>query len=237
MPSDFTATSSSRKRERRGRGELVLVLVVVGLRLALGDADLAGHLDLLHLVDHHLLLEVLAQLLDGDAFLLEGGVELLVGFELVLLADVLEHALELLVGDLVAELLAALEQQQFVDGVHQDVGRDRRNRLLQLLVGHLLRALAKRRDLAVLELGLGDDLAVHLDQDLLDDLDLAADRGRGGRGGAWAAGGWRRAEPAGPVLRGAGGWRPARRRCEAVALAVLRRARRRRRGEEHGKTR
>ena len=34
----------------------------------------------------------------------------------------------------------------------------------------LLAALAQRRDLPRLEVGLGEDLAVHLDQDLLDDL-------------------------------------------------------------------
>ena len=34
----------------------------------------------------------------------------------------------------------------------------------------LLAHLAERRDLAVLEVGLGEDLAVHLDEDLLDDF-------------------------------------------------------------------
>ena len=174
---------------------------------------------------------------DGDAFLLERGVELLVGLELVLLADVLEHALELLVGHLVAELLAALEQQHLVDGVHQEVGRDFRDGLLQLLVGHLLRALAQRRDLARLELGLGDDLAVHLDQDLLEDLDRAGrGRGRCGRGRAAEPGRTRRRRPAARRAAAAGPAAPAARAASAgpaaggapAPRAARRRTRRRR---------
>ena len=54
--------------------------------------------------------------------------------------------------------------------------RDLVERLAQLRVARvalqidLLAHLPQRRDLPLLEIGLGEDLAVHLDEDLLDDL-------------------------------------------------------------------
>jgi hypothetical protein len=84
----------------------------------------------------------------------------------------------------VAELLAALDHQHLVDGVDDDGGRHfgkgcpQRGVAIGPQVGILL---AQRRDLARFELGLGDDLAVHLHQDLLDDVHLPFDsRGSGG---------------------------------------------------------
>ena len=87
----------------------------------------------------------------------------------------------------VAELLAALHEQQLVDGVDHDLRRDLVERLPQLRVGRialqidLLARLPQRRDLALLELGLGEDLAVHLHEDLLDDLGAAPATARSAR--------------------------------------------------------
>ena len=64
----------------------------------------------------HLALEYSAQVAHRHALLLERRLELLVGLDLVLRLDVVEDALELLVAQLVAELLAALDQQHLVDG-------------------------------------------------------------------------------------------------------------------------
>ena len=72
---------------------------------------------LLHLADEHLPLELLAQVGHRHAFLLQRRLELRVVLELVLLLDVLDDALELLVAQRVAQLAAALHQQQLVDGV------------------------------------------------------------------------------------------------------------------------
>ena len=69
------------------------------------------------------------------AFLLQRRLELLLGFDLVFFLDVLDDAAELLGAERVAELAAALDEQQLVDGVDDDVGRDLDERLLQLGVG------------------------------------------------------------------------------------------------------
>ena len=77
----------------------------------------------------------------------------------------------------VAELFAALHHQHFVDGVDDHLRRDFRERLLQrrVAVGPQVRVLLPERgDLPLLEIGLGDDLAVHLDEHLLDDVGAAA---------------------------------------------------------------
>ena len=92
--------------------------------------------------------------------------------------------LNCVVAELVAELFAALDEQHLVDRVDHDLRRDLVERLAQLdVVGialqvDLLALLAQRGDLALLEIGLGEDLAVHLHENLLDDF--AA--GRGDRG-------------------------------------------------------
>ncbi len=81
---------------------------------------------------------------------------------------------ELLVAHRPAQLAASLHQQQLVDGRQDQVGRDFRHRLAQLGAGrrHVpqLGPVAQLGHLPLLELGLGDDVAVHLDQDLLEDL-------------------------------------------------------------------
>ena len=120
---------------------------------------------------------LLPQLGQRHAFLLQRRRELLLVLELVLLADVGDDLRELLVGEREAQLLAALQQQHLVDRVDEDLRRHLGERLLQLVV--VLRVARVRlpcssgadgRDLPLLELGLGEDLAVHLHEHLLDDL-------------------------------------------------------------------
>ena len=60
--------------------------------------------------------QVLGDAID-ELLLLQRGKELLFVLELVLLADVGDDLRELLVGEREAQLLAALQEQQFVDGV------------------------------------------------------------------------------------------------------------------------
>ena len=64
--------------------------------------------------------------------------------------------------------------QQLVDGVDQQLRRDLGDRLLQFLVvlERIRRdfAIAERGNLPFFELALGDDVAVHLDQNLLQNL-------------------------------------------------------------------
>ena len=82
-------------------------------------------------------------------------------------------ALELLVAQLVAEFRAPLHQQQLVDGVDDELRRDLRrapSSAPRRFRAHRRCAGAERRDLALFELGLREDLAVHLHEDLLDDL-------------------------------------------------------------------
>ena len=91
--------------------------------------------------------------------------------------------------ELVALLLAELQQQQLVDRLDEDPRRDLGEHLLQLLVvlqrlgvDVLVHPLAERGDLPGLELGLGDDVAVHLHQHLLDDLGAERDGERSEHG-------------------------------------------------------
>ena len=113
------------------------------------------------------------------AFGLERLLQRLVGFDLVFFLDVFDDALELLGRHRVAELLAALDHQHLVDGFDDDLRRDIGEGLLQrrVAIGAQVRLLLpKRRDLPLLEVGLGDDLAVHLDQDLLEDIGMPSTR-------------------------------------------------------------
>ena len=112
--------------------------------------------------------------------------ELLLVLELVLLADVGDDLRELLVGEREAQLLAALQEQQFVDGVAEHLRRHLVEHLAELGVALDILELdvavlgADGGDLALLEVGLGEDFAVHLHEDLFDDL--GAERQGGGRG-------------------------------------------------------
>ncbi len=160
------------------------MLLEIGARLLLRDADALEHVLLLHLLDHHLLLEHLPQAVERHAFLRERRLELLVGVEVVLLADVLDDAVELIVAHLQPELAPALHHQHLVDGVDDHARRDlaehRRERLVaaQRIRVEIGPGLPQGGHLQLLEVGHRDDLAVHLDEHLLDD-DL-----RPGGGGA-----------------------------------------------------
>ena len=161
------------QRDLRGGGEFVPVAVVVGLHLGVGDLQLLHDLALLHLLDEHGPLQLPAQIGHRHAFLLQRRLQGLVGFDLVFLLDVLDDAVELFGAHGEPELPAALHHQQLVHGIDDHGGRDFRQRALQggIAVGAEVGvALAQGRDLARLEIGLGDDLAVHLHEHLLDDL-------------------------------------------------------------------
>ena len=80
------------------------------------------------------------------------------------------------VAQRVAELLAALHDEHLVDRVDHDLRRDLVERLAELGVVRValqvdrLPLLAERGNLTLFEIGLGEDLAVHLHENLLDDL-------------------------------------------------------------------
>ena len=82
------------------------------------------------------------------------------------------------------ELFAALRQQHFVDDVDHDLRRDLVEGLPELFVlGIVLRIdllalLAQHGNLALLEIALGEDVAVHLDENLFEDLGAGSDGDR-----------------------------------------------------------
>ena len=159
--------------------------VVVLLRLVVCDADLGEHLVLLHALHDHRALEIAPQVDHRHVLGLERGLELLFALDLVFLPDVLDDALELLVAQLIAELLAALDDHHLVDRIHHDLRRDLVEHFPQLCVRGIalqierLALLPERGDLTLLEVALGEDFAVHLDEDLLDDV--GPQRRRGGQ--------------------------------------------------------
>src|SRR6185369_7276190 len=99
-------------------------------------------------------------------------------------------ALEILVGHDVAEFAATLDEQQFVDRTQNQLRRAFGNRLLQLRAvgGDVLQfgALPEKFDLHPLEIALGHNVPVHLDEDLLENFAMERNREtesreRGGR--------------------------------------------------------
>ena len=109
-------------------------------------------------------------------FALQRSLKLLLVLDLVFFLDVVNDAAELFVAQRVAKLAAALHDDHLVDDVDHDLRRDFVQRLAQLLVGRigleidLLPALPQHLDLPLLEIGLGEYLAVHFDENLLDDF-------------------------------------------------------------------
>jgi hypothetical protein len=144
------------------------------VRLVFRNADLRHHLGLLHTRLEHVLLELPPQVRERHPFLFERLLELFVGVDVVVLLDVVEDALELFVGHDVAELAATLDEQELVDGAENQLRRAFRNCFLQFgaVGGNVLKlgTLPQKFDLHALEIALGDDVPVHLDQDLLDNL-------------------------------------------------------------------
>ena len=118
--------------------------------------------------DQHLLLERLAQLGERHALLLQRRLEGLVGVELVLLADVADDAVELLVGELVAQLLA-----RWVSSISSIASATISGVTSSIAFFNAASSAGWRSfgahglHLPLLEVGLGEDLAVHLHEDLL----------------------------------------------------------------------
>src|SRR5690606_619684 len=140
------------------------------------DRHAGSDLAALYTLNEELLLELLAQLFPGDAFLLERALESRV-VEPVALLDVVEGGLKLLVGERDAQLTRLLHQEQFVDGLDEQVGRNLLYLLLERLVGIRLHG-THRVDLLLGELRLREDLAVDADQHALDDRRPAGGRHR-----------------------------------------------------------
>ena len=91
-------------------------------------------------------------------------------FEIVLRFQIVNDLCELFVGKLPSQFLAPLHYQQLVDGS----GDHRRGHLghnaCQFRIIRWLKIpIADLGDLSTLQVGLGDDLPVHLHEDLLDD--------------------------------------------------------------------
>ena len=88
--------------------------------------------------------------------------------------------MELLVPERVPELATALHEKQLVDGVDDDPRGDFDKGFLQVGVGggaEIGIALPERRDLTLLQLGFRQDVAVYLDENLLDDIRLRGQTG------------------------------------------------------------
>ena len=106
--------------------------------------------------------------------------ELLVVLDLVLFLEIVEDAGELFVAETIAKLLAALHEEHFVDDADHQLGRHLIEHLPQLGVVEVgvgrvepLPHLAERSNLPHLQVGLREQLAVHPDEDLLDDFGAA----------------------------------------------------------------
>ncbi len=162
------------ERHCRRFDELLRVGLIVLTCLFLGNLQLAAELFVLHLLEQELLFDVAADVADRHAFLLERGLELLVVLEPLVFPHRRQPAVELLVAQVQTLFAAQLDDQQLVDGVDQQLRRDLGDRLLQFLVvlERFRRdfAIAERGNLPFFELALGDDVAVHLDQNLLQNL-------------------------------------------------------------------
>ena len=81
-----------------GLRELVLVSVVVGLFLGLGDLQMTAYLVADDLLGKNAVLDVGLEVLEGDALLTGGLLEVFHGVQVVLLADLVEPADDLGVG-------------------------------------------------------------------------------------------------------------------------------------------
>src|SRR5262249_34603521 len=105
--------------------------------------------------------------------------------DLVFLLDAVDRVLELIVAELVTELPAPLDNQHLVNDANDQLGSDFVKRLAKLSLAlvalqvKLLAPLTERGDLARLEIGLREDLPIHLDQYLLDDVGASNRRRHG----------------------------------------------------------
>ncbi len=151
--------------------------IVIGTRLFLGHRDLVDDLVLLNALPDHLLLQVFPEIVERQPFLFQRRLELRFVLELVLRANIVEHLLELRVAKRVAQLLPALDDEHLVHRFDQRNRRDLVERFPKLYVVWIVLEIdplplrfAQPRDLPVFEIGLREDLAIDLDEDLLDDF-------------------------------------------------------------------
>jgi hypothetical protein len=146
------------------------MLRVVLARFLFGDGQLGADLLPLDLLDQHLALQLLAQIVHGHVLGRQRLLELLVVLKALLLADVGDDGLELVVAEVQAELPAALRQQQLVDaltricGVNSESAFFRVSSFFSASGSTCLPASAgaKRRRPAAPRAGLRDDVAVDL---------------------------------------------------------------------------
>jgi hypothetical protein len=166
------------QHDRGGLGELLRVAGIVLTRLFFCDVQFGADLLSLNLLDEHLALQRLAQVVHRHVFLRQRGLELRVVLEFLFLPDVGDDRLELIVAKAKAQLAPALQEEQLVDRIHNQLRGDLGELLFQRLVVFQRRGvdllplhlLAQHGDLPLLELGFRDDVAVHLDEDLLEDV-------------------------------------------------------------------
>ena len=145
------------------------------MRASSGHGDASQHLVLLDALHEHLPLEISPEIRHRHVFLLERGLELLLGLDLVVLLDVRENALELLLAQLVPELLPSLHHEHFIDDGHDEIRCHLVEHLAELRIGRialqidlLAELLPKGGDLTRLEVAFRENLAVYLHQNLLD---------------------------------------------------------------------
>ena len=126
-------------------------------------------LHLLHLPDEHLPFDEPSKIVECEPLLLVDDLgQLFVGLEVVLFPQVVKELAELIIRELESQLLAALGEEHLVDGAGDHSRCNLGEHLVQLGVcPRLVAPPADRGDLAVLEIGLGEDLAVDLDDDSL----------------------------------------------------------------------
>ena len=139
------------KRHGGRLGELVLVRQVVLPRLFFGDGQLRADLVALHLLTRNCFSTFLRRSSIDIPSCASAAWNFWSSVEVLLLAEVVEPSLELLVAQVIALLLAHLEQEQLVDRIDEQLRRDLVERLLQLgvVVDHLgLRSTPSRARIA-----------------------------------------------------------------------------------------
>ena len=148
--------------------------VVEGLGFLIRDADFVENLCALDLLNEHLPLEIPPQIRHRQPFLFQCLLKLRLVLKVVRRLDVFENLSELLIAERKTRLAPSLDQQEFVYGRENQIGREFGDGLLQVRTRRRrirqFRALAEFSHLTGFEFRLCDDFAIHLDQDLLQDL-------------------------------------------------------------------
>ena len=165
------------QRDRGRRRELRQMRVVIGARFLFGHRHLVHDLVLLDPLPDHLRSQIPAQIGQRQPSCLSAASKCFLVLELVLGPDVLEDGRELRVAEGVAELLAALHDEHLVHASTRMAGVISIEHLSKLRVVRvalqidlLTLHVAEPGDLPIFEVGFREDLAVHFDEDLLDDF-------------------------------------------------------------------